>query len=212
MLRILEKPLIDVIHNYDVVLIPMNINSSWSSGIRYEVALNFPYVREKESTTNYCDKRKYGTIYTVECDGITFCMCYMYKTKYKKHGDSDTVDYDALEKCLHEVCRRYSKKKICLPMIGCSQFDGNGNREQIERIVDDTLKDIDADVFVYEQRDYKLEMFHEIAKLHKLLKNKEINGKEYIKRRSEVEWRRRYGIFKKMPENYTYIPRKGEVK
>lgn len=212
MLRILEQPFINTVHNYDVVLIPMNINCSWSNGIRYEVALNFPYVREMESTTNYCDKRKYGTIYSVECDGIVFCMCYMYRTKYKKQSDPDMVNYDALEKCLYEVHKRYKKKKICLPMMGYSKFDGNGDRNKIEEIIRNTFQDNDVDVFLYEQRDYKLEMFHEIAKLHKLLKEKAIDGKEYIKRRSEVEWRRRYGIFKEMPKKYIYIPRKGEIK
>lgn len=210
--RIFEKPLIDVIYNYEVVLIPMNINCSWSSGIRYEVALNFPHVREMESTTNYCDKRKYGTIYAVECEGITFCMCYMYRTKYKKDKNNDTVDYDALKKCLEDVHKQYKNRSICLPMMGYSVFDGNGKKDKIEEIIRSTLKGMNADVFLYEQKDYKLEMFHKIAELHNLLKNKAIDGKEYIKRRSEVEWKRRYGIFKEMPKNYTYIPRKGEIK
>jgi hypothetical protein len=55
-------------------------------------------------------------------------------------------------------------------------------------------------------------MFVEIATLHGRFKRKEINIEDYVAERSKIEWRRRYGIFSKMPEDYKYIPRKGEIR
>ena len=63
---------------------------------------------------------------------------------------------------------------------------------------------------IYQYFNDKKDIFIEIAVLHKKLKEKEVSLDEFIKIRSEIEWRRRYGIFKKMPENYKYVPRRGE--
>lgn len=212
MFKFLNNALIDNVYNYDVVLVPMSVNNSMSKGFRYEVALNFPIVREKESKTPYGDRRKYGTIYSIEADGIIFCMLYMYKTKYyKKQGENDSVDYKALEDCLKKVVKLYKGKKIGTPILGYSEYDGNGNKDKILTVMGSVLETEDVTIHVYEQKDYKAERFKEIAILHKKLKNREINGNEYIRLRSEVEWRRRYGIFKPMREGYRYIPRQGEI-
>lgn len=212
MLKIVKKTLIEHIPEYEVVAVPMSINNSMSSGLRYEIALNFPLVKEEEKKTPYGDRRKYGKVHEIVYENTIFCMCYMYRTKYKKQSDPDSVDYEALKSCLEQIKKKYGNKKIAMPVLGCSEYDGHGHKSKILQIIQDVLHDTHTDVYDYEQRDYGAEMFREIAALHKKLKDRKIDGKEYIRLRSEVEWRRRYGIFKPMREGYTYIPRRGEIK
>lgn len=205
--------LISDVFNYDVILVPMSLNNSMSKGFKYEIGLHFPYVKEQQQYSPYGDKRKYGTINPIESDGIIFCLCYMYGTLYNiKSGKKDTVNYVALTHCLEEIKRKYANKRIASVVMGDSLYDGNGDKSKIISIFDSVFKDVDITLYDYEQPDYVKDRFVEIAILHKRMKDKELTPKEYIKLRSEVEWRRRYGIFKPMPENYKYIPRKGEIK
>ena len=62
-------------------------------------------------------------------------------------------------------------------------------------------------VYQYQQKNFSLEIFREIAKVRKMAIDKEITKEEYSKRRSEIEWRRKNGIYKPMPEDYTYVPK-----
>ena len=211
-MRIRNEAILNHIFEHDVILVPMSINSSMNKGFRHDIAVNFPQVKAEELTTNYGDRRKYGTIYPIECECMVFCMCYMYKTKYNTSVGNDTVDYEALCSCLELVKKKYGNYNIATPILGESKFDGNGNKAKILSIIEDKLSDCNVTVYDYNQVDNKHECFKEIAALHKRLRDKEINGEEYIKERSKIEWRRRYGIFKPIPEDYKYIPRKGEVR
>lgn len=94
--------------------------------------------------------------------------------------------------------------------MGSDVYDGSGDKDNILSIYEKICGEIDITLYDYIQRDYKKDIFIEITVLHKKLKEKEVSLDEFIKIRSEIEWRRRYGIFKKMPENYKYVPRRGE--
>lgn len=214
MLRIINGiNLINDVFKYDVILVPMSINNYMSKGFKYEVALNFPYVKEKQNESSYGDIRKYGTINPIDCNGIIFCLCYMYTTPCYRNGcSSDYVKYDALERCLTSIAEKFDGKKIGTPILGADKFDGNGNKDRILEIFENSFKESYVTVYDYEQRDYVKDMFVEIATLHGRFKRKEMNIEDYIAERSKIEWRRRYGIFSKMPEDYKYIPRKGEIR
>jgi hypothetical protein len=191
--------------------VPMSIHNSFNKGFKYEVALNFPIVKESENQTSYGDTRKYGTTYEVKIDKLIFCICYMYSTPYYRRGTNDFVKYDSLERCLEEVLIKYKDKKIAAPLLGVDKFDGNGNREKIVAIFQGVFNNKNVTLYDWKQCDYSKDLFVEIASLHKLIKEHTITPKEYLKKRSEIEWRRRYGIFKGKPEDYLYIPRKGEI-
>jgi hypothetical protein len=204
--------LINDVFNYDVIIVPMSINNSMNKGFKNEIAINFPKVKEKEDETPYGDMRKYGTVTSVECGGVTFCLCHMYTTQcYKKAGVTDYVKYEALEKCLEYIHSEYKDKKIGTPIIGHDVFDGGGDKDKILSLIAKHLSDCDVTIYDYAQRDYGKDIFVEIAVLHEELKNKTITIDEYIARRSEIEWRRKHGIYTQMPTNYKYIPRKGEI-
>ena len=209
MVTLIKDTLIEKVLDYDVVLVPMGIHNSFNCGFCYEVGLNFPEIKEREkSESPYGDKRKYGTIFPVRVGKTVFCLCYVHNTGFKKDADGRFLDMVALKSCLEAVVRRFSGRRIASPVLGAEKCDGNGERAEIIRAFEGIFNETDVDLYDYEQRDYAQELFREIASLHALSKAHEISGDEYDRRRSEIEWRRRNGIFKPMPEGYRYKPRK----
>lgn len=209
MVHLFKEPLIEKVLSYDVILVPMGIHNAFSTGFCYEVGLNFPSVKEKEKEGSpYGDRRKYGTLFPAKVGKTTFCLCYIHNTGFKKDKDGRFLNLDALKTCLFSVRDRFGGRKIASPVLGAEQCDGNWDRGEIISLFESIFKEVDIDLYDYEQRDYQLECFKEIATLHDLSKRHEIKGEEYDRRRSEIEWRRRNGIFKPMPEGYRYQPRK----
>ena len=208
MITIFATSLIEHIYSYDAVLVPMGINNSFNSGIREEIAVNFPFVRERENEFGrYGDKRKYGSVLIVESDGIAFCLCYVCDGGYNKRNFSEKVRYDDIESCLSRVKERFPGKKIASPILCHDAVDGGGDKERILGIFKSVFTDSDIDIYDYEQKDFGHECFKRIAELREMLKTKEITNEEYVKERSVIEWKRRNGIFKEMPEDYTYKPK-----
>ena len=78
MMHIFEQVLTNHIFEYDVVLVGMGINNSFSRGFANEIAVNFPFVREEENRNSpYGDRNKYGTVCECRCDGYSCCVCDM---------------------------------------------------------------------------------------------------------------------------------------
>lgn len=195
------------IFDYEVVLVPMGINNSFNSGFRYDIATNFEGLKEAEgSATKYGDRGKYGTIKSIKSDGIIFVFCYMDRGGFRK---GDSVDYAALESCLRLVEKAYSGMKIASPLMGYGEFDGRGDKEKLIKTFTDRFSEskADVDLYIFEGEDRKLLIFKEIAELRAKYKRKEITSVDYARKRSEIEWRRKHGIFREMPEGYEYKPK-----
>ncbi len=196
MIKVKNEPIINHIFEHEVILYPMNIYSSTRNGFRHEIEVNFHKVSEEERKTPYGDRRKYGTIFSSEESGVTFVACYMYKTNYKKDG-VDTVDYESLKKCLSDVAFLFKGKNIATTVLGATEWDGNGNSRQIRDIIKSKLGDLNVTLYDFKQEDYALVKFREIAKLHKERKEGKISKEEYRKKREQIQWERKNGIYNK---------------
>ena len=206
---------VDLIYDilkYNVILFPMGINNGMSNGIAYQIALNFPTVKESENETGYGDGRKLGTIHETDVNGVKFIACYIHKGGYKKNSDGSYLNCQALEDCLEKVRESYPDKRIATVLMGSNESDGRYDKDYILATFIRILQGYDVTIYTKEETDYKLEIFKEIAAVRKRLKDKEITRKEYFKIRSEIEWRRKNGIFSIMPENYIYIPKRAKSK
>ena len=62
-----DKPLIDNISDYDVILVGTNCYQVMRNGFQYDIAKKLPYVKEMNNSTKYGDPSKVGTI--LECNG-----------------------------------------------------------------------------------------------------------------------------------------------
>lgn len=200
MVNIIEDTLIKSVFSYDVVLYPMGINNAMNKGTVYDIALNFPEVREDENQSGYGDKRKMGTIRNFPFKGIIFCACYIGQQKRENASNQAYLDVEAIKSCLSTINSVFQGKKIATPL-----FYGLPKEEMV-RLFEEELKDCNVDIYT-EEKDTRLEAFKKIAALHRLSKEKKITSESYIRLRSEVEWIRRNGIYKEMPEDYTYRPR-----
>ena len=43
-------------------------------------------------------------------------------------------------------------KKIACPLLGCTPFDGNGNKDKVIDIISNTLIDVDITIYDYVQK------------------------------------------------------------
>lgn len=203
-----DNKILDDVYNgvYDAVLVPMSIYNSMNSGFAYDVGLNFKNVKEEEKKTPYADRRKYGTIFVIK-DIADFVMCYIHNGGYNKNEDGSFVSYDNLRTSLERVNEKYKGKKVASVIMGVDKADGDGDKEKILSIFEDTCKNVDLTIYDYEQEDIKLNFFHRIAELRQNKMDGVITSEEYKTLRSKLEWERRNGRFIEMPEGYTYTPK-----
>lgn len=206
-MKIVKKPLINDVFQYEVILFGMGINNSMNNGFAREIKVNFPNVHEEELTTKYGDLRKYGTIKVINQNNIVFCPCYFYKGGFNKRFNEEQVDYDSLKKCLQEIKHWFHGKKIATPILGTSNYDGNGDKDKIICIFNEIFDNEDITLYDFEQDDYDKRYFQEILKLRCERKEKVINKITYNEKRSDIEWERLYGIYKERPKTWIYKPK-----
>lgn len=153
-----DVDLFNKINNYDVILIGSNIYCLKGDGFQYRVSYKYPYVFEGNVRTKYADINKLGTM--MECikdNNPIFTLVYITKGYEKKiKGErNDFLRYDALISCLKQINERYKGKKIASPILGCSLFDGNGDKEKVLELMNEYLTDVNIDVYDFYQQSNK---------------------------------------------------------
>lgn len=195
MIKIIQNvDIMSELEMYDVTLIPAHINNSLSNGVQRDIALNYPHVQKANYATKYGDPKKMGTI--LECsedNEPTIVLVYIFKFYPHKKTKGEIIDfcsYESLEKCLQLVNARYKGQRICSPLLGCSRFDGNGDREKVLSLMEKHCTDIELTVYDYHQlsrNEKQIKMFKEEAKV------KETDREAYYamvkKRKEEAEQR-----------------------
>lgn len=154
MINIIEDvDILNEIPKYDVILIGANIYCTLGNGVQRDIALNYPYADFKNRRTRYCDINKLGTILSCEEENEpTICLMYIFKgyPKRKINGD-DFLNYEALEKCLKLANIKYKGKNVACPMLGCSRWDGNGDKERVKELISNTITNFDLTIYDYYQ-------------------------------------------------------------
>ena len=161
------------IKKYDILIVTTNTYCSMTHGFEREVALDYPYVRTANLNTKYGDVTKMGNI--LECseeNEPTFIIAYICKgfPRKTKTEIPDFLSYESLEKCLKLINVKYKGKTIACPMLGCSRFDGNGNKEKVLEMMNNIMTDVNLIVYDYyqEQRDEKrIRIFKEEMEMKK---------------------------------------------
>lgn len=148
-----NKPLIEDIFDYDLIIVGTGIHNALGNGFQYDVKINFPQVEQTIKQTPYADARKLGSV-TVVNENPIFCVGFIHKGGYRKDLNPDYLDYKALEDVLNLIDSNFENKKIATTLLGCSQYDGNGNKEKVLEIFN-KLSNNDFFIYDYEQRDYR---------------------------------------------------------
>lgn len=158
---------------YDVILVGTSIYCMLSNGFQSKLRLKYPYIEEINDSTNYGDLRKLGKRMTIQGKPI---ISLMYIAKYP-HSKREFVDYDALENALATANAEFRGKKVMTTLLGCSKFDGNGDREKVLKIMECNTQNMDIDVYDYLQ----LEKRKEIALYFKKIRTFEESEPEKFK-------------------------------
>ena len=155
---------------YDVILVGTSIYNMLTNGFQSKLRLKYPYIEEINDSTNYGDLRKLGKRMTIQGKPI---ISLMYIAKYP-NSRREFIDYDALEHALSTANAEFRGKKVLTTMLGCSKFDGNGDKDKVLEIINRTANNLELDVYDYLQ----LEKRKEIALHFKKIKEFETTEPE----------------------------------
>lgn len=145
------------IDKYEFLIVTTNTYCTMRNGFEHDVSLDYPYVYETNLKTKYGDISKMGTI--IECSKeneptfILAFICKGYPYRKNKGELQDYLSYESLEKCLKLINVKYKGKTIASPFIGCSKFDGNGDKNKVLEIIEKTLTDVNIVIYDYEQEE-----------------------------------------------------------
>lgn len=180
------------IEKYDVVLIGTNIYNILGNGIQRKIRKKYPVVHNANIKTKYADKNKLGTVLTVDIGGTLIVLCYI--TGYpnaRPDLKTDYLDYDALKKCMEYVNKVFKDKKVATTLIGGSRFDGNGDKNKIISILEQSCSDINLTVYDFFQMSRDEE---NKAQWLEIQKYKETDHELYLKLSKERKknWKQTY--------------------
>ena len=176
---VINENLIKHIDEYDAIIIATNCYQVMRNGFQYEASKVFPYILETNYETGYGDITKLGNIVeTKEKDGPKFILAFTTFGYNFKGNETDFFDYKSLEKCLRMINILYRDKHLATTMIGCSEFDGNADKEKILDIINNEVKNFDLTIYDYKQKSHA-----EIAikEYFKSLKKRYERNKEKLK-------------------------------
>jgi len=178
--------LFEHIKEYDATLIGTNTYCTLSGSLPRKISLHYPYVDSENLSTKYGDNSKLGSIKICEEENNpTFVLLYVVgwpKTKSKESW----IDYGTLERCLKLVNIEFKNKRIACPMLCTYNWDGNGDKENVLQIMEETLTDVEADVFDYVPLTRQEEYLKSKEAAAKILKENGVEKyAEYIKKVKE---------------------------
>lgn len=149
-----DKPLIENIFDYDIIIVGTGIHNSLGNGFQHDIKINFPFVEDALKKTPYADKRKLGTVTVVKSTPL-YCLGFIHSGGYRKDLNPVYLNYEALNDALHLIDNNFKNKRIASSFIGCSQFDGNGDKERVLEIFNNLSGENEYFLYDYEQRDYR---------------------------------------------------------
>jgi len=163
------RDLIEDVELYDVILIGTNAYCTMNNGFQGKVRKKYKYVYDLNLSTKYGDKNKLGKRVTTKNTKPLFSLCFI-TLGYNFRPDLTPVylDYDALENCLKTANNEFQGLKVATTMIGCEEFDGNGDRRKVVRMIKKYCDKIDLYIYNYKQIKGQFERVDEFKKNRKI--------------------------------------------
>lgn len=133
---------------FDVIIHGCNCFCTMGAGIARAILDEFPEAYAADLVTIKGDRNKLGdfSFATVKRGDQTITIINGY-TQFHFHGESDLVDYDAVQRLFKKVKQQFSGKRIGYPKIGAGL--AGGDWEKISRIIEQELADENHSLVVY---------------------------------------------------------------
>lgn len=130
---------------FDVIGHGCNCFCTMGAGLAKSMKKAFPEITMADACTTSGDKKKLGTFTHVDYGNFIILNLYI---QYDFGGSMD-ADYGAIRNCMKEIKKRYSGRKIGLPMIGSGLAGGDWNK--ISEIIENELEDEDVTIVKYKK-------------------------------------------------------------
>lgn len=124
---------------FDVIAHGCNCFCTMGAGIAKQIRIKYPEAYQVDKITKSGDRNKLGTITYAVNGNLTIVNCY---TQYNYGPGKVNIDYNALRKCLKEIKKQFTGKRIGLPAIGCGL--AGGDYDKLVPIIEEELKDEDV--------------------------------------------------------------------
>lgn len=158
---------ITLTEDYDVLLVGTNIYNKLANGWQFDVKMKYPKTHEVNLSTKYADEAKIGKYVTVNTTNEpVICLLYINKSYFRPDLNKCFLEYDALEECLYRINIEFKGKNILCPIIGSSQFDGNGDKDRIIGVFEKICTNINVTLCDYKQislKDRRSDMIKKIV-------------------------------------------------
>lgn len=172
-MKIIEgKDLIWDTDKYEVILVGTSIYNMLTQGFQSKMYVKYPYIEESNNATPYADKRKYGKRITIDSVDGSPIISLMYICGYP-HSKREYLNYEALEQCLSTAAVEFKNKKIAMPIVGSSQFDGNGDKQKCLTMIEKIMGDLDVTVYDFPQFQKRVEIANLLSQFNVYFENKQ---------------------------------------
>lgn len=166
------KDLIWDTDKYEVILVGTSIYNMLTQGFQSKMYVKYPYIEESNNATPYADKRKYGKRITIDSVDGSPIISLMYICGYP-HSKREYLIYEALEQCLSTAAVEFKNKKIAMPIVGSSQFDGNGDKQKCLTMIEKIMGDLDVTVYDFPQFQKRVEIANLLSQFNVYFENKQ---------------------------------------
>ncbi len=126
---------------FDIIGHGCNCFHSFGAGIAKSIKQAFPESYLADQCSRYGDRSKMGKCTKVDYGNLIVLNLY---TQFKYTSIEVDVDYPAVRDCMKLIKKRYSGKRIGLPLIGAGLAGGDWSI--ISQIIEEELKDEDVTI------------------------------------------------------------------
>lgn len=131
---------------FDVIGHGCNCFCTMGKSLAVSMKKAYPEIDMADKCTRRGDKTKLGTFTHVDYGNLIVLNLY---TQYEYGNIYPDIDYSALRQCMTAIKKRYTGKRIGLPLIGAGLAGGDWDR--ISQIIEDELGDEDVTIVKYKK-------------------------------------------------------------
>lgn len=132
---------------FDIIGHGCNCFCTMGKGIAKGIKQHFPDAYKADLQTEKGDRKKLGTITFAEQHGVIVVNCYTQHGYARQHGPGPHVNYEAIRGCMQEIKKRFSGKRIGLPLIGCGLAGGDWG--VASKIIEEELAGEDVTIVLF---------------------------------------------------------------
>jgi len=178
--------LITEIEKYDVILIGTNCHCSMFNGFQGKVRKKYPQVYYLNYKTKYGDVSKIGSRVTTRGSTPIFSLCFITRHyNSNKQREPIYLDYEALNKCMETANNEFQGLNVATTVMGGFEFDGNGDKREILKILKNNSSKMNLYVYDYKQYPSKIERRIIFKQNYKLCKGNKAKSKEIVEKQKE---------------------------